>query len=221
MSMRVLIADDHPAIVQCLIAAVNQLGITLCDTASNSETFHQLFCANDYQLIISDLHMPPQNSIEFLIRVKDPSKMKRTILYTAYPTPLNIMDALKLGLGGMVAKNEPFDVLFQAISKLLDGEEFYSPTISSIIKELQGNHEVFSIHSIKTITTREREVLTALSQGLSQKEIAKNLFISPKTVDRHLCNLVEKLNLGSRRKLMRIALSNAFFSNQDDKPFNF
>ena len=221
MPTTALIADDHPAIIQCLIAAVNQLGFIECESATNSVDFHRLFSNKNYDLVISDLHMPPQNSIEFLNQIKDSAKLRKTILYTAYPTPLNILDALKLGLGGMVAKNESFEVLFTAIEKITNGEEFYSPTISDIIKNLQGNHEVFSIHSIKSITAREREVLAALTQGLSQKEIAKNLFISPKTVDRHLCNLVEKLNLGSRRRLMRLALSNGFFSSQDDKPFNF
>ena len=135
---------------------------------------------------------------------------------------------LMLGINGVVTKEQTADILFKAINKVHDGEVWFvrklmDETIKQLVTEKKSMPEEIYSYNCSSLSTREREVLMLICQGMKNKIIADKLFISETTVRHHLTSIFEKLNVTSRlelvvhafkEKLVEVPAENFEFSNE-------
>jgi len=121
----------------------------------------------------------------------------RIIALTVHKTEEYILTTLKAGADGYVLKDATQDELFMAIKSVMAGKPYLSPGISEKVIEgyLEGKENNRSLSAWETLSQREREVLKLIAEGYKNKEIAEDLCISLKTVEKHRANLMKKLDL--------------------------
>jgi len=123
------------------------------------------------------------------------------------------VNAFKMGIPGYVLKEEPISELILALKAIRDGATFYSDKVHQLINEhlleleLGTDKNVREIkNGITVLSKREKEIFVLLADGLTPKQIGKRLFISPKTVETHKYNILEKLNFHSMAELTKLAI---------------
>ena len=160
-------------------------------------------------LLLVDLAMPRMSGLEALGELKGHADRMRTILLAAAIDKLQLLTAVQLGVGGVILKDSTTEVLFEAIVSVLAGQYFLGRTlISDLIEAVrplidssraQGGKLAFGL------TPREREVLTLVSAGCANKEIARQCAVSEETVKHHLTRIFDKLGASNRTELAMLA----------------
>ena len=148
-------------------------------------------------LILMDLSMPNMTGIEAIREIKKRSTDTKIVVLTVHRGEEYVLSALEAGADGYVLKDANHDELTTAIRKVLEGKRYLSPDISGKVIEgyLEGKNALRKKTSWDTLTPREREILKLIAEGYKNREMAEALFISPKTVQKHRANLMEKLDL--------------------------
>lgn len=200
--IRIILADDH-AIVRRGLAALLQLegGYSVVAEAENGE--EALRCAEEFQadVIILDLSMPRLNGLETTRRLVNQQTNLKILMLSMYDDEAFVIQALQAGASGYMLKRSMEDELFQALSVVMNGERFISPTLSLSVSELLADET-----TADQLTPREREVLQLIAEGHNTAEIADLLAISPHTASRHRANLMQKLGSHTQAGLVRKAI---------------
>jgi DNA-binding NarL/FixJ family response regulator len=152
--------------------------------------------------------MPRMNGMEAIREIKKVSPKTKVLVLTVHKTEEYILATFRAGADGYALKDATHDELVLAIRNVLAGKPYVSPGISERVIEgyLSGKKE-FKMSSIwETLTAREREILKLIAEGYKNKEIADNLYISVKTVERHRANLMQKLDLHNVQALTALAI---------------
>jgi DNA-binding NarL/FixJ family response regulator len=159
-------------------------------------------------MILLDLSMPKMNGMDAIREVKRQCPGTRVLVLTIHKTEEYILAALQAGADGYALKDSTHAELMLAIKNVLAGKHYISPGISGKVIDgyLEGRKTVKPRTSWETLTHREREILKLIAEGYKNKEIADYLCISPKTVEKHRANLMQKLNLHSTSALTTLAL---------------
>ena len=124
-----------------------------------------------------------------------------------YANEAYVLQALRYGAVGYVLKESSAEVLMEAVRTAADGRRYLCQPLSErAIEAYLENSEPASLDVYETLTTREREVLHLLAEGHSNAQIAGDLFISPRTVENHRANIMQKLGLHTHTDLIRFAL---------------
>jgi two-component system nitrate/nitrite response regulator NarL len=196
-SKTVLIVDDHPIFRDGLRRAFQDCtDFTVVGEAENGETAVELACELRPSIMLLDFALPDFSALEVLHRMKELGVATRTILLTADIDRQQITEALHLGARGVIMKDAGVEVLFKSMYAVLAGEYW-------IGRELMADW----VEYLKTdrprasITRREREVITRILEGLSNREIASALGISDETVKRHISNIYDKLGVSNRMEM--------------------
>ena len=146
-------------------------------------------------VIVMDINLPGMDGVEATAYVKKSFKNIKVLVLTMYNHDEYLMKALSKGADGYLLKDSPSEELINAIRSVAKGESILHP---SLTKKLFNYHHNQSSRKDKGLTRREKDVLTCLVRGLSNKEIAERLFISDKTVKIHVSKIYKKLNVKSR-----------------------
>jgi DNA-binding NarL/FixJ family response regulator len=153
------------------------------------------------QVVLMDTQLPNNQSLEALRQIKQLNADTRVLLLAAVDREEYLYEALRAGADGYILKDIAPDELVQAVRTVARGELLIQPQIagrliSRIGQQAQGNaaHE--------TLTAREQEVLRLLARGLRNKEIAARLYVSERTVNFHLANIYQKLNVSGRTEAL-------------------
>lgn len=206
MTIRVLIVDDHSVVRQGLrMFLALDPGIVVVGEAKNGvEAIH---LARQYKpdVILMDLLMPEMDGVTATGEIRQELPDTEVIALTSVLEDKAIFDAIRVGASGYLLKDTESDKLCEAIKAAAAGQVQLSPEVAARLVR-----EVRAPDSPETLTEREREVLLALTRGLSNNEIAQALFISEKTVKTHVSNILSKLNLPSRTQAALYALKNGF-----------
>ena len=159
-------------------------------------------------LLLIDLSMPRMNGIDALKEIKRDCPKTRVIVLTVHKTNEYLTAALQAGADGYVLKDASREELLNAIHHVLAGKSYLSPTVSKEVISgfLEGQTPQESATSWSLLTRREREILTAIAEGGKNKDIAEQLHISPKTVDKHRSNIMKKLDLHNVASLTAYAI---------------
>ncbi len=159
-------------------------------------------------LILMDLSMPNMTGIEAIREIKKRSTDTKIVVLTVHRGEEYVLSALEAGADGYVLKDANRDELTTAIRKVLEGKRYLSPDISGKVIEgyLEGKNALRKKTSWDTLTPREREILKLIAEGYKNREMAEALFISPKTVQKHRANLMEKLDLHNAAALTVFAI---------------
>ena len=206
----ILIIDDHPLFREGLKAIIERDNrFEVVGEAGNGREGLRLAKELKPDLALVDMSLPDQSGIQLTRELKNASLKTRIMMITMHSKVDYIVKAFQAGATGYVVKESASERLLQGMDTVLKGEYFMDSSVShKVVKKLMQFPEKgakITDASYDTLTPREQEIMVLLTEGLSSKEIADKLFISPKTVDNHRSNIFRKLNLHSVIELIRYA----------------
>ena len=206
MSIRLILADDHPPILQGLTLLLRQEPDfeVLAGCRDGEET---LQAVRQFQpdVLILDILMPGKDGLAVLRELRQLEIPTRVILLTAAIDEDNLLEAMRLGVGGVVLKEMAVPLLIQCVRKVYAGDQWLerhsiARAMEKMLRRESGTREVAQL-----LTLRELEIVRLAASGLRNKEIANKLAISEGTVKIHLHRSYEKLHVDSRIALLRYA----------------
>jgi len=206
----ILIIDDHPLFREGLKAIIERDNrFEVVGEAGNGREGLRLAKELKPDLALVDMSLPDKSGIQLTRELKNASLKTRIMIITMHSKVDYIVKAFRAGATGYVVKESASERLLQGMDTVLKGEYFMDSSVShKVVKKLMQFPEKgakITDASYDTLTPREQEIMVLLAEGLSSKEIADKLFISPKTVDNHRSNIFRKLNLHSVIELIRYA----------------
>lgn len=202
---RLLIADDHRIVAQGLssmLAAEFELLGVVADGQAMVEAARSL----RPDAIVADVNMPLLNGIEALEALRQQGIDVPVVFLTMHSQAGYARRALAAGAAGYVLKLAAADELVQAIRAALDGGTFVSPAIARAVFATAQAAPPDAGERIALLTPHQREILRRFADGLSAKEIAKAMDISPRTVESHKYQIMESLGAHSSAELIRLAI---------------
>jgi DNA-binding NarL/FixJ family response regulator len=205
---RLLLVDDHPMMRAGLGQLINkQSDLEVCCEAGNpSEALEEISrCQPD--LIVTDITMPGRSGVEFIKDVLAVHGGLPILVVSMHDEMIYGERALRAGARGYVMKESGGEKLLTAIRQVLSGKVYVSERMSaSLLDSLTGRRPRGSSSPIEKLSDREFEVFQLIGQGRSTRDIAKELRLSPKTVDVHRGHIKEKLELKDATSLIRYAV---------------
>ena len=215
--IRVLVADDH-AIVRDGTRRVleSERDIVVVGEASDGEEAVSQTTRLQPDVVIMDIAMPKLNGIEATRQIKALLPTTAVLILTAYDNDQYIFSLLEAGAAGYLLKNVRGYELVEAIRSVHSGESVLHPVIARkvlhrFVPSVQGSKGV----APEPLSQRELQVLKLAARGMSNKDIAEELYLSARTVQAHLANIFGKLQVGSRTEAILHGLKEGWFSLED------
>lgn len=199
--IKVMIADDHAMVRQGLKTILElEEDITIVSQAANGEEAVLLARTFKPDVILMDINMPVLNGLQAIKMLKDEDSQYKIIVLTLHQDREYLFKTLQLGCEGYVLKDAESSVLIEAIRSVYQKQTYIQPNMTvELVKEFNRVTLIEKDKSItNNLTNREIEVLKLIAEGMINKEIAKNLFISEKTVKNHISNIFKKLDVNDR-----------------------
>lgn len=201
MTIRILIADDHPVVRSGLRAVLaSQSDFEVVTEAGNGEAALALFTSHAPDVILMDLQMPVMDGLTAIRQIHARQPEVKILVLTTYDTDSDIMPALEAGATGYLLKDAPPEELFRAVRSAARGEVTLAPSVAEkMTRRLMTTSD-------NTLSMREIEVLELASRGNSNKDIADKLHITEATVKSHFVHIFNKLGATDRTSAVTIAL---------------
>ena len=208
----VAIADDHPIFRDGLRKLLEAEGsFELIGEASDGSEAVELVRRLSPDVLLLDLNMPRIGGLEALKEVVHTAPDVRPIILAASIDRREIVRALKLGARGIVVKAAATQLLYRCIHSVVAGELWVGresvPELVDALQELDGRSKA-ATSSFATLTERERQIVTAIGSGASNRDVAQLLSMSEQTVKNHLSRIFEKCGVSNRTELAVLAASN-------------
>jgi len=207
----ILIADDHPLFRKGLKELVQTMeGVTVIHEAGDGEVALRIIEVESPTLAILDINMPGKGGLEVAETIQLRQLPTEVIILTMYDKETIFNKALDLGAMGFLLKDGAIGEILHCITSVLEGKHYISPSLSSFLlrrsgKEARGKEQDLGL---STLTYMERKVLALIADHQSTNDIAKQLFISPRTVETHRHNICKKLDLHGTNALLKFAFDN-------------
>lgn len=201
MKINILIADDHPMVRAGTHSLLEiEKDFEVVGEASDGEEAVQLAGKLKPDVVVMDIVMPKLNGVEATKLIRQASPATAVLILTAYSDIFYILGLLEAGACGYLLKDASGDELIGAIRAVRSGESVLDPVVTRKLLERVNEqpHSTGNAQSTVQLTQREIEILRLASQGLSNKDIANQLFLSLRTVKAHLTNIFSKMGCGSR-----------------------
>jgi DNA-binding NarL/FixJ family response regulator len=209
--IRVLIADDHTLVrqgIRMLIEA--QPDLKVVGEASDGAEVVRLARELSPDLVVMDIAMPEMDGLEATRAIKRDQPTVQILVLTMHEGEDYFFKILSAGAAGYVLKRAAASDLIAAVHAVARGEVFLYPAVAKKLVADYLSRVQSAEHSARAsydgLTAREREVLTLVAEGLSNREIAERLTVSLSTVQTHYAHIVEKLNLHNRAELVKYAI---------------
>lgn len=213
--IRVLLVDDHTIVREGLCALLElSPEIEIVGEAGNGNEALKIAGKHKIDIVLMDLSMPGMSGLEATLALCKEFPEIKIIILTQYSDEEHVFSILEAGAHGFLNKSAASSELVTAIRSVYRGDSYLSP---SATKHLIRNYQLEANINKKRdpyeqLTGREKEVLRLLAEGHTNKEVAKMLVISPKTVDSHKTRLMAKLELHNRAELIKYALQKKIIS---------
>lgn len=195
-----LVADDHPAMVAAVAAVLQDHGFEVVGRARDGEEALAKLESLRPQVAVVDLRMPRLSGIEVTRRAQRLPSPPAIVLYTAFGERALLSEALDAGARGFLLKEAPLADIVRAVELVAGGGTYVDPALASVFV----GHALTD--KVPTLSQREREVLRLLSEGKTNEQIGKDLFISPETVRTHVRKAMGKLDADTRTQAVATAL---------------
>ena len=182
--------------------------IQIVGEAGDGATAAALAAASSPDIVLMDVRMPKLSGIEAIHAVRNAAPDARIVMLTVSDEEADLYEAIKGGASGYLLKDASTDEVAQAVRVVADGQSLISPSMAmKLLDEFkQMARTDRSQPATPRLTERELEVLRLVAQGLNNREIARQLFISENTVKNHVRNILEKLQLHSRMEAVMYAV---------------
>jgi len=209
MGIKILIADDHKIIREAVGSLINnEFGMELVGEAEDGRTAVQLVRELLPNVVVMDIEMPNLNGIEATRQIVHEFPNVKVVVLSERSDRRPVLEMLKAGASGYVLKQCPFQELVCAIRNAASNQMYLSPQVSGTVVEGYINRSSTHDDSVYSVLTpREREVLQLIAEGKSTKVIAKELYVSSKTIEWHRSQLMKKLGVQSVAELVKYAIS--------------
>ena len=210
--IRIVIADDHGLFREMLRITLRQEGsIKIVGEATNVRQTIDLISELKPDIVLLNSTMPEMDGIEVLLEIREKTQKTKALMLTANKDEATIFKALKGGAKGYLSKDVSISNLIKAIQAVQKGELWIERKLMARFLEVEAIVDSSSEGQAgklkKIMTPREKEVLRFLTTGRTNKEIAKALFISEKTVKSHLNSIFRKLNVTRRLQAILYAIN--------------
>ena len=209
-NIKILIADDHPLMLKGLVMLFEEENCCLIEQAVNGEDAYKKLASDNFDIAILDIEMPKISGLEIARKITEENMDTKIIFLTMYKDEDIFNEAMDTGAKGFVLKENAVEDILDCIKEIMKGGYYISPLISEYLikRGAKINNLKLNSPSIGLLTISERKILKLISENKTSKEIAEELFISPKTVENHRNNISKKLNLHGSHSLVKFAIQN-------------
>lgn len=196
--IKVLIADDHHVVRRGLLFFLKtQKDITVVGEATNGKEAVEMTAAHSPDIVLMDLVMPEMDGIQATKRIKKLFLNTKVLMLTSYSDRDHVIPAIEAGASGYQLKDIEPDDLVESIRKIMRGENtLHHQATTQLMKSREPRED--PPHVLYPLTPREQDVLSELTKGKSNREIAASLFVTEKTVKTHISNIFSKLSVQDR-----------------------
>ena len=202
-SIRIIVADDHHLVRKGIVMLLSSLeGLEVVREGGNGEEILAWLrggASHQADLALLDLEMPVMDGVETLKAVRDEFPDIPAIILTMSSDVIRLQEAIKQGARGVLFKTASMNEFKDAIERVCHGGTYFSSEVASLLLTAPPN-------TSDRLSERETEILQLIAQGMSSNEIGEKLFISPRTVDTHRNNLIQKLEVRGIAGLIRYAI---------------
>ena len=205
---RVMLVDDHPMWIDALAEDLTEIGCEIVAVAHDGRQTLDRARATRPDVVVMDLNIPDPDGATCTQLLMDEFPYLKVLVMSASGERDDVLRAVKAGATGYVLKSASKAELLDAVSKTADGEAVFTATLAGLVL---GEYRRMANNSAPeeetpTLTPRESEVLRLVAKGLSYRDIADQLFVSHRTVQNHVQNVLRKLQLHNRVELTRYAI---------------
>jgi DNA-binding NarL/FixJ family response regulator len=200
MTLRVLLADDHPVFRHGLRDLLEDTeGVEVVGEASSGEQAVRLAEEAQPDVVLMDVKMPGMSGIEASRRVHEVCPSARILILTMFQDDGTVFAAMRSGARGYVLKDADKDDLLRAVQSVARGEAIFSPAVATrVLDYFTSPSASVPRESFPMLTDRERDLLHLLARGRSNAEIAVELGLSTKTVSNYVSSILTKLQVADR-----------------------
>ena len=206
--VRVVVVDDHAMFrsgVRAELASVGAGQVEVVAEAADVDEAVAAVAAHQPEVVLLDVHLPGGGGVEVMRR--SPGTPARFLALSVSDAAEDVIGTIRGGARGYVTKTITGPELVAAIRRVAEGDAVFSPRLAGFVLDaFAGSIDVAAVdEDLDRLTEREREVMRLIARGYAYKEVAKELFISIKTVETHMSSVLRKLQLSSRHELTRWA----------------
>lgn len=200
LAQKIVIADDHPLFRAALKQAVSQAvpGVTIFEADTLAAVQETVDAHDDADLVLLDIHMPGAQGFSGLVFLRGQHPGIPVIVVSGSEEPHVMKKAIDYGASGFIPKSAPLEVISEAISAVLEGEEWLPQEISDSLDDLVTEEDQQIAAALASLTPQQFRVLTMLTEGLLNKQIAYELGVSEATIKAHVTAILRKLGVHSR-----------------------
>lgn len=205
---RLVIVDDHPLFRKGLEELIHSDGdFAVCGEAGNAAEGMEVIRKLGPDLTIVDLSLPGANGIELIKNIRAEFRQMPILVLSMHDESLYALRALRAGADGYVMKHEAMANVLQAIREVFNGRPYLSPAMAAqVITKFANRQAEGEADAVERLSDRELEILELIGKGHDVRQIAKQLHLSPKTVETHRSHIKDKLDLKNSREVARFAL---------------
>ena len=207
--LRILLADDHDIVRRGLKELLEQqVGWQVCAEAANGREAVELALEHRPHVAVIDLSMPELNGLEATRRIRQSLPDTEVLIFTMHESEELIREVLGAGARGYLLKSDAVRQLIPAVESLSQKKPYFAGRVSEVVLDgfLKGGQVTLEGPTSERLTSREREVVQLLAEGKGNKQIARLLDLSVKTVETHRTAAMRKLELNSLPDLVRYAI---------------
>jgi DNA-binding NarL/FixJ family response regulator len=205
---RVLIVDDH-AMFRAGVRSELGNAVDVIGEAADVDEAIAAVLAHRPEVVLLDVHLPGGGGAEVMRRLSTSGSVDgpKFLALSVSDAAEDVIGTIRSGARGYVTKTITGPELVDAIRRVADGDAVFSPRLAGFVLDaFAGTIEISAVdEDLDRLTEREREVMRLIARGYAYKEVAKELFISIKTVETHMSSVLRKLQLSSRHELTRWA----------------
>jgi len=204
-SRRVVVIDDHDMFRAGVRSEIGA-SVDIVGEGNDVDSAVKAIVAAEPDVVLLDVHLPGGGGTEVMKQVHQRHPEVKFLALSVSDAAEDVIGVIRAGARGYVTKNISGTELVDAINRVAEGDAVFSPRLAGFVLDaFKGGGAPVADEELDLLTVREREVMRLIARGYAYKEIAKELFISVKTVETHVSAVLRKLQLSNRHQLTRWA----------------
>jgi DNA-binding NarL/FixJ family response regulator len=203
---KVFIVDDHPVVRLGLAEVINrETDLTVCGEAAEVTEAMRKMEASHPDVVIIDISLEGESGIELIEHIRARWPSVKMLVSSAHDERVFAGRVLRAGAMGYLSKREALTKIVEALRQVLRGEVYLSPQMATALLQRVATGKSLDLDPVEALSNRELQVFEMIGQGMTTREIARKLQVSPKTVESHREGVKMKLNLRNSAQLTRRA----------------